>query len=163
MSVHLISRDKLKILTALRATEFLHSLDTSHLKKLASIAAELQFPAGEIIHREGDLGQAIYLVQEGQVAIEVKVPDYGRVTVLTIGPGQIFGLSSLFPPRRKKARARVVETTRAIVIDTPKLLDLFHADHELESAVLGRTAEVITDRVKASWLELAKSIAADKD
>jgi len=60
MSVHLMSRDELHIVTALRSNEFLHDLDTSNLKKLASIAAEVKFPEGEIIHRAGDLGEAIY-------------------------------------------------------------------------------------------------------
>jgi len=159
MSIHLMSRDELHIVTALRSNEFLHDLDTSNLKKLASIAAEVEFPEGEIIHEAGDLGKAIYLVEEGQVNIDVDAPDGSRVTVLTVGPGQIFGLSSLFPPQRKKGTARVVQPTRAIVIDSKKLLRLFESNHELERVIMGRTAKIINERIKATWLQLAKIFA----
>ena len=71
MSVHLMSRDELTILTALRTVTLLHNLDKSHLQKLATIAVEVKFAAGQIIHRAGDLGQAIYFVEEGQVNIEL--------------------------------------------------------------------------------------------
>ena len=76
-----MSRDELRILTALRAIEPLQGLETPHLKKLAAIATESQFSTDEIIYREGDLGQAIYLIQKGEVAIEMDVPDYGPVTL----------------------------------------------------------------------------------
>jgi CRP/FNR family cyclic AMP-dependent transcriptional regulator len=160
MSVHLMSKDELRIVTGLRSTEFLHGLDTTHLKKLAAIASEVEFPEGEIIHRAGDVGEAIYLIQEGQVNIDVDAPDGSRVTVLTIGAGQIFGLSSLFPPQRKKGTARVVKPTRAIVINSPKLLDLFEGNHELQAVIMGRTAKIINERVKSTWLELAKNFAS---
>ena len=160
MGVHLISRDMLQILTALRQFDFLHNMDTSRLKKLASITEIKEFAEGTIIHEAGDLGTAIYLVQEGQVNIEIDVPNHAPVTVLKIGPGQVFGLSSLFPPQRKKGRARVVKKVQALVIDADKLRELFQTDHDLERAFMARTAQIINDRVKATWVELAHKTAS---
>jgi CRP/FNR family transcriptional regulator len=157
-----MSKEELRIVTGLRSTEFLHGLDTTHLKKLAAIASEVEFPKGEIIHRAGDLGEAIYLIQEGLVNIDVDAPDGSRVTVLTIGPGQIFGLSSLFPPQQKKGAARVVQPTQAIVISSQKLLDLFEGNHELQAVIMGRTAKVINERVKLTWLELARNLGSQQ-
>ena len=161
MSVHLMSRDELTILTALRTVALLHNLDKSHLQKLAAIAVEVKFAAGQIIHRAGDLGQAIYFVEEGQVNIELEVDNQKPVTVLTIGPGQVFGLSSLFPPQRKKGTARVVQPTRMIMIEADKLRRLFERNHDLERVFMARTAEIINERVKSTWLQLAKSFASD--
>ena len=56
--------------------------------------------------------------------------------------------------------ARVVQSTRAIVIDANLLRDLFSEDHDLERVFMGRTAEIINERVKATWLQLAKSFAS---
>lgn len=156
MSVHLMSGDELKIITTLRAVKQLHNLDKSYLQKLASIAAVVGFSQGEIIHRAGDLGQAIYVVETGQVNIEVEVEDQKPITVLTIGPGQIFGLSSLFPPQRKRGTARVVQPTRAVVIDSKKLRHLLESNPALERILMLRVAEIINERIKATWLELAK-------
>lgn len=162
MIVPLISRDKLKILTALRAIDPLQGLETSHLKKLASIATEAQFSIDEIVYSEGDFGQAIYLIQTGEVAIEMDVPNYGRVTLLSIGPGHLFGWSSLFPLRRKMAHARVVKPTQAIVINAGQLHNLFRSDHELERAIMNRIAVVIADRVQTSRIQLAQTLASRK-
>lgn len=156
MSVHLMSGDELKIVTALRAVKQLHNLDKSYLQKLASLATVVEFSQGEIIHRAGDLGQAIYVVETGQVNIEVEVEDQKPITVLTIGPGQVFGLSSLFPPQRKRGTARVVQPTRAVVIDSNKLRHLLESNPALERILMLRVAEIINERVKATWLELAK-------
>lgn len=156
-----ISRTELKILTALRAIPSLHGLETHHLRLLVSIATEVEFPAGDIIHSEGDLGQAIYFVQEGEIAFDMPVTNHRRVTVLKIGPGQVFGLSSLFPPQRKKARATAVSPVRAIALNAARLRDLFRADHDLERVFMGRMVQIINERVKAMWLELAKTLAAE--
>jgi CRP/FNR family cyclic AMP-dependent transcriptional regulator len=156
------SQTELRILTALRSMEPLHDLDSQHLKKLASIAVERKFPEGEIIYKEGDLGQAIYLVQAGEVVIEMEVPEVGRATVLVVGPGQLFGWSSLFPPRRKGARARVAKPMRAIVIEAGKLRHLFQSDHALEFAITQRITAIVADRVKATRMQLVKAVSGDK-
>jgi CRP-like cAMP-binding protein len=156
MEVQLISRDHLRILTELRQFEFMKDMETTHLKKLASIASIIEFPKEKIIHEAGDLGKAIYLINEGQVNIEIDVPDHPTVTVLTVGPRQMFGLSSLFPPQRKKGRARVVRTMQAVVIYATDLRSLFRADHDLERAFFERTTRIINERIKATWLQLAQ-------
>jgi CRP-like cAMP-binding protein len=46
---------------------------------LTAIDNEVEFPKGEVIHRTGDLGEAIYLIQEGQVNIDVDTPVGNRV------------------------------------------------------------------------------------
>ena len=53
----------------------------------------------------------------GRVAIEIAVPGRGRVIILTVGPGEVFGWSSLFHQRPKTASARTIEPTRALALD----------------------------------------------
>jgi CRP-like cAMP-binding protein len=74
--------------------------------------------------------------------------------VYTVGLGQLFGWSSLFPPRRKTATARSVTPTRSIVIEANRLRDLFETDHTFESVIMRRVTEVVADRVKATRLQL---------
>jgi CRP-like cAMP-binding protein len=133
-----------------------------HIHKLASISAERQFEEGTIIYQPGEVGKAIYLILEGEVAVEMEVVDYGPVTLFTLGTGQLFGWSSLFPTRRKQARARVVQPTHVIAINASQLRALFRADHEMERAVMDCMTHVVVDRVRGARLELAKTLAADK-
>ncbi len=153
---------ELKIVTAFRSMEAFCNLDPLHLHKLAAIATEVQFEEGAIIYQAGEVGQAIYLILEGEVAVEMEVVDYGPVTLFTLGPGQLFGWSSLFPTRRKQARARVVQPTQVIAINASALRDMLRADHEMERAMMNCMTEVVVDRVRGARLELAKLMAAEQ-
>jgi CRP-like cAMP-binding protein len=140
--------------------DLIQDLETPYLKKLTSIATEAEFEEDEIVYREGEVGKAIYLIESGEVAIEMEVPDYGSVTVYKVGPGQLFGWSSLFPPRRKKARARVLKPTQAIVIDADKLRNLFRLDQGLEYAMMGCITQIVVDRMHATRLKLLEVLAS---
>jgi CRP-like cAMP-binding protein len=138
------------------------NLDPLHLHKLATIASEMEFEEGAIIYRAGEVGQAIYLILEGEVAVEMEVVDYGPVTLFALEPGQLFGWSSLFPTRRKQAQARVVQPTRLIAINAGPLRDMLRADHEMEREVMNCMTEVVVDRVRGARLELAKLMAEQR-
>ena len=149
---------ELRILTEIRSMGLFHDLDPAHLHKLVSIATEVDFSPGEIICEEGEVGQAIYLVQEGEVTIEMVLSDR-MVTLFTVGAGHLFGWSSLFVERRKQARARVTEPARTIVIDAAQLRDLFRSDHQLERVIMHRMTQVIAERVYSARLQLAKALS----
>jgi CRP-like cAMP-binding protein len=136
-------------------------LDPLHIHKLALISSDQHFEEGTIIYRAGEVGQAIYLILEGEVAVEMEVVNYGPMTLFTLGPGQLFGWSSLFPSRHKQARARVIQPAQIIVINANRLRDLFRADHKMECAVMNCMSHVVVDRVRGARLELAKTLATD--
>ena len=150
------TRAEFDIVTALRSMEFFHDMDPKHLRKLAAIANEVTFVRGDLVYQEGDLDKGMYLVQEGEVMIEMKSPDQGYAPVLTIGNGQLFGWSSLFPGQRKRARARVLKDTRAFLIDGERLNYLFEVDHELENVVMRQMIKLVGERVYATRQRLVK-------
>ena len=69
----------------------------------------------------GDPGSPVYLVEEGLVALEMVVPGREPVTIQTVGPGEIFGWSSLFYQRPKTSAARALTPTRAQALDSARL------------------------------------------
>ena len=68
------------------------------------MAGEVEFAAGEIIYQKGDMGRAVYLIEEGQVDVEMNIPGGASITINTFGPGR--GSASA-PPA-----ARVIRSTR---------------------------------------------------
>jgi CRP-like cAMP-binding protein len=154
-----MNQTELKILTALRAMKSLQGMKTPHLKKLTALAAEVNFTQDQIIYREGDLGQAIYFIEEGEVVIEMGLPDLSYpVKMYPVSQGQLFGWSALFPPRRKQARARAVVPTKVIAIDAAKLREVMLADQGLENALIQRVNEVIADRLAITRQQLVNSL-----
>lgn len=148
------TQTEVRMLTALRSMKSLHGMENQHLKKLAALAGEQKFAANQIIYRQGDPGEAIYFIEEGEVVIEMNLPEGGQATMSTVGPGQLFGWSALFPPRRKQANARAVQPTRVIAINAARLREAFQADYTLENAIIQRVTEVIADRLASARHQL---------
>lgn len=142
------------VLQMVHESEIARELSQEQVEKLATLASERIFAEGEIIFRENEVGNVLYIIGEGQVAIEIRVPGRGRTTILTVGPGQLLGWSSLFPSERKTASARSVHATKAVAIDAVRLRELIEQDHELGCLLLWSIAGIIAGRLKATRLQL---------
>lgn len=71
--------------------------------------AEKQFPAREIIFREGDVADVAYVIRQGAVEI-LKRGDSGEIRLADLKEGEIFGEMGLFDPKSPRsatARAKV--------------------------------------------------------
>ena len=90
-------------LEALRAIEMFAPLPAPTLEALAMSLARIDIPAGETLFRQGDHGDRFYIVESGEVEIEID----GRVANV-LGPGDHFGEIALLRdiPRTATARAR---------------------------------------------------------
>ena len=138
----------------LQTAQFTRSLKPAHLEKLAGMAFQATYREGDILYREGDLGDVLYIIEQGHVAVETHIPGQGRVTILTVGPGQLLGWSSFFPNKRKTASCRAVTNMRAVAISAPQLRDACQKDYEFGFEISLRLAELIADRLKATRLHL---------
>jgi CRP/FNR family transcriptional regulator, cyclic AMP receptor protein len=141
------TRAELEAVTALRAIDFFSDMHTSHLKKLSTITDHVEFAKGDIIYQEGDENKMLYLIQEGEVVVEMKAPNHTYATVLTIESGQLLGWTSVFPGQRKRARARVIKPVRAMTIDGERLNHLFLSDHKLEHVMMQRLIKLVGERI----------------
>lgn len=150
------------LLEALQRLDFTQELEPRHQAQLVSMAHRARFSAGHIIFREGDPGELVYLVEDGQVAIDIRVPGKGKTTILTIGPGQLLGWSSLFPGEHKTASARAVTPTEAIAFNAAELREVMQTDHDLGCVLLWRVANVIASRLKATRLQLLDIFAPEQ-
>ncbi len=157
------TKDELRMITNLRSMPFTQGMEPKHVKKLASLAVEVKFATNDIIFREGDEGQAIFLIEEGQVVVETEVAGRGQVPMLTVGKGELLGWSSLFPPRRKTSNARATMPTWAIAIDVNRLQEAFQSDHSLEVEVIRRVAGALSERLKNTRQHLLTNLPPQTD
>jgi CRP-like cAMP-binding protein len=142
------------VLQALQSIKFAKNFDQKQLEKLASISTQVTFSEGSTIFHEGDASELVYLIEEGEVILTTQVPGHGQVTIFTLGPGQLLGWSSLFPPERKTAGAQTKVFTRAIAINATQLQELCQSDHDLGYSIMWRVAEIISNRLRAARAQL---------
>ena len=138
------------LLAALRSMEFTQGLTSEQTEKLASISTHVTFSEGATIFHEGDESELVYLIQEGEVSLLSRIPGHGLVTILTLGPGQILGWSSVFPPQKKTAGALANAPTKTIAIHSAELAKLCDADHDIGFEIMSRVAQISSKRLIAA-------------
>jgi len=155
------SKIELNALSMLRSAELTHDMETKHLTAMAGIAVEMEFAQDTIIYEKGSRGQALYLIEVGEVVIETEVPGQGRIVMNRLGPGQFFGWSSLFPLERKMGWTRAAKPTRVIAFNANRLQSLWRANHELEYAIIRRAGRDMANRIKATRQQLADVLTSN--
>jgi len=147
------------------------ALDEETAGRLADSMTPHQLARGEVVFREGDPGDSLYVVISGKVKLSRTSGD-GRENLLQVlGPGEMFGELSLFDPGPRLSTAYVVSTADFISLGNDALR-LFLADHpEVAMQMLAglahrlrRTNEGISDlvftdvpgRVAKALLDLAE-------
>lgn len=82
------------------------------------------FQAKEIIFREGEAGDAAYIIESGSVEI-LKKAEHGEVQLAVLQTGSVFGEMALFEPKNSRsATVRALETTTVDVISDAEFKSL---------------------------------------
>ena len=92
----------------LRQAPLFSALDDEAAQALRSSMGETRLRRGEVLFREGDSGDKLYIVTDGKVKLGRTSSD-GRENLLAIlGPGQMFGELALFDPGPRSATVTAV-------------------------------------------------------
>ena len=149
-----------EVLEAFRKIPWFQELKEEHIRKLASISRLRPMKAGEIIFREGDTHESVYIVVDGRVGLEMFVPHQGKVRFYTAEPSEIFGWSSVTPNVHvRTAGATAVLDGMLIRIDAEKLNQACDEDHDLGYLVMRRLARVVAGRLQVTRLQLLDMFA----
>ena len=116
------------------------------------------FPDGEIIFREGDEGDRMYVIQSGKVRITKKTPE-GDVTIAVLESGEIFGEMALFDRMPRSATAAADGETRVLGIDKKKLFQSIDKDPTIVFRMLLSMSQRIR-RLDEEFMKLKKSKTA---
>lgn len=89
---------------------------------------ELDVGPGELVFREGDHGDMMYLVTSGSVQVFARAFDGTDVVFARLGPGHVFGEQALLPEAKARRTTSMRAVTRCQLLalvrdDAPELLD----------------------------------------
>ncbi|MFC6689274.1 cyclic nucleotide-binding domain-containing protein [Jhaorihella thermophila] len=138
----------------IRAHPFFAGLSDAFSELIGGCARNVVFAEGDHLFRQGEEADALYLLRSGQVALEITAPGRGTMTFLTLGPGDVVGVSWLVPPYRWSYDARVVEPTRAIAMDAHCLRRKCEDDPALGYELMKRFVPVLSQRLQAARLQM---------
>ena len=132
----------------------LGELSAEHRETLAGCGGNVVLGPGEPIMTEGEAADAFFVVREGAVALETRVPGRGAITIETLHDGELLGWSWLVPPYRTAFDARAIGTVHLIAFDGACLRGKCDADPALGYALMKLVTTVFTDRLRDTRLRL---------
>ncbi|UCF59776.1 MAG: cyclic nucleotide-binding domain-containing protein [Anaerolineaceae bacterium] len=111
----------------------------------------------EIIVRQGEVGDCMYVIQEGQV--EVIAEEGGEGIHLAVrGEGEFFGEMAIFDRDVRSATVRAMGQVRALTVDKKNFLRRIHED----PALAFRIVETMSRRLRELQAELTQEIERNK-
>jgi CRP-like cAMP-binding protein len=133
---------------------FLAGASARTVELLSEGARFEEFEAGALLLREGERADAVYLLTEGRVAIEIHSPSQGPLVIDIVHPDHVVGLSWVAPPFRWHFDARALERVQAVVLDAPRLFDQLALHPEVAAELHRRLNAVMLSRLQATRIRL---------
>lgn len=110
---------------ALRRVPLLASLPPEELIALASVAREVQLAPGDLLLREGELGDSLFLIQSGTLRVLRRGQEVAR-----LGAGECVGELAVLDGEPRSASVQATASCRVYQLHRHDLLDLLMNDAE---------------------------------
>lgn len=104
------------------------------LAGLARVAEVETYAAGQTVFEEGEIGDNLYIVLKGRVAIETGGPGGRRLA--TLGRGETFGEMAVLDAEPRSATARALEETELLSIGSEEFYEILHEQAEIAEGVV---------------------------
>lgn len=134
-------------------------LTESQIEKLAKIASVHHLLEGEILFREGDAEGNMYILLDGEIALDIQIPGQEKLRIFTAEPLDIVGWSSLTPMvRQRTATALALADCNYLELDSESLAELCEEDQPLGFIVMKRIANVVASRLLTTRIQLMEHL-----
>ena len=134
----------LMTLEALRSVPIFASLSDEDAAGLRSLLELEVRPAGSVLFRKGEAGDAMYLIEGGRVRIHIRDEDGDEVTLAELARGDFFGEMAILDGKPRSASATVVEEARLAVLSR----EHFHAYVRRNPDLALEMLSAITERLR---------------
>jgi CRP-like cAMP-binding protein len=124
---------------------------------LSPLLARSSWPAGHTVFHAGEPAEAVYIVEDGEVAIRYHPDDGDWLTIATVRRGEVFGWSAALGRSRYTSSAVCQTGVQALVIRGAELRAAIRANPEL-GVLLGRMAVTVAGRQPGARAQVAQLI-----
>jgi len=143
-----------ELLSLLNSHKFLAGVPADDVETIAAAARIIDLQAGVTLFREGEPSEEVYLVEQGNVALEICAPGVGCKRIMTVGDDELLGWSPLLGVSALTATARTIGASRVIAINAEKLLAICDEHPRVGFMFMQRIARALARRLNATRLQL---------
>ncbi|MFJ9752198.1 cyclic nucleotide-binding domain-containing protein [Streptomyces chartreusis] len=131
-----------------KAIKLLTALPPPQRQRLMSLAREVSFPEDARIFEAGGTADRFWVIRSGAVSLDQRVTSLQRITVASLGAGDLLGWSWLFPPYQWDFGAEAFSPVRAYEFEAEAVLRLCEEDTQLGLSLVRYVAEILAHRLE---------------
>jgi len=130
-------------MTVFETIPFFAAMSRDELSRLAEAAAVLDVSPGDLIVREGEIGDRMYVIESGAMQVFTTSFDGTDLVLARLESGRWFGEQSLLPggTGHRNASVRALDAGRLLVVSRPLFLDAVSRNTELLAQLRTRGEE----------------------
>jgi uncharacterized membrane protein len=151
-------------LEALRSVPLFASLDDAAATELRDLLSTRTVPQNTRLFRQGEQGDAMYLIESGRVRISIRDAEDQEVTLAELAQGDFFGEMAIIDGRQRSADAHVIEAANLAILSRDDFLSFVRTSPDVALEMLSaltdrlrRTDELLRSRVSRNVNEEAKA------
>ncbi len=142
----------------LARTEFFAEAPGDVLRTICAQGREAHLIRGDVLFRENDIADDLYVVLRGRIAIAIANPIDHRETVVSLmEPGDLFGEMAMLDDGPRSAMARALEPSAVLAVPYAPVLAAFRSDPRM----LWGVTRLLAQRLRVMDEALADSVFLD--
>jgi len=134
-------------------------LEEDELARVAEICQEQKFKFGQKIFSEGDPGNRLFIIAEGEVRISRDVPGSGEEALAVLKKGACFGEMAVFDRSERSTDAIANIDTTLLTISRNDFEMLLDFDRDLAFKILWSVVRLLSDRLRITNENLRSFLA----
>jgi CRP-like cAMP-binding protein len=135
-------------LQLLRQVAIFADLDEGELARVAEVCHEQRFVSAKTIFKEGEPGNRLYIIAEGDVRISRQIPGSGEEALAVLKKGTIFGEMSIFDQSERSTDA-IANTDCILITITRSDFDLLmDFNRDIAYKVLWAVVRLLSTRLR---------------
>lgn len=135
---------KQDVIRELRNIELFKPLSYDQIDELAASSSKLLFSNGELLVQQGDSGDSLFIISDGEVEISVSDSAGNKTHLVDLQKGDYFGEMSLLTGEPRSASVTAIHETEVVVVEKRGMAELL----KQESSILEPLSAMLEKRVE---------------
>ena len=138
------------MLEILKKVYLFESLSVHELEKIEKISRMEAFGKDAVIFKEGEPGNRLYMISDGEVRISRVVPGSGEEALTVLKPGACFGEMSVFDRSERSTDAIANKDCTLITISRSDFEMLLDFNRDVGYKVLWSVVRLLSERLRVT-------------
>jgi diguanylate cyclase (GGDEF)-like protein len=132
----------------LSTVEIFSLLKAEEINSIAGLFKVREIKGGEVLFREGEEGNELFIVKNGSVASSIRLPDGGERQVAVFNAGNFFGEMSIFENAPRSATCYCTEQSTLLGLHEKEFYRMIEQNPDVATKIMYRMLNITTQRLR---------------